>query len=216
MDLYIYDESISLVGIIDEYSSLMWIRRSSSAGAFELYVPATAHNIAVLKPHCYIYRCDVDEAMYISTIKESKTDDESSITVSGYSLDGLFRKRKLPDIIDKKSLIATLEKCSGFGCNIVFLDPDKYDIQTIKSEDVDKTATAEDYMRYVLKKLECRIEGRLNIYDKQLEFSLKKPSDKSGQIIFSEDYDNLTNSVYEFSEEGCVNAIFGPIIPMTM
>lgn len=209
MDLYIYDESISLVGIIDEYSSLMWIRRSSSAGAFELYVPATAHNIAVLKPHCYIYRCDVDEAMYISTIKESKTDDESSITVSGYSLDGLFRKRKLPDIIDKKSLIATLEKCSGFGCNIVFLDPDKYDIQTIKSEDVDKTATAEDYMRYVLKKLECRIEGRLNIYDKQLEFSLKKPSDKSGQIIFSEDYDNLTNSVYEFSEEGCVNAIFG-------
>ena len=35
MDLYVYDESISLLGIVDEFGSLMWISRSSSAGAFK-------------------------------------------------------------------------------------------------------------------------------------------------------------------------------------
>lgn len=209
MDLYIYDESISLVGIIDEYSSLMWIKRLSSAGAFELYVPATAYNIAVLKPHCYIYRYDVDEAMYISTIKETKTDEEKSLTISGYSLDGLFRKRKIPDLLDKKSLISTLRKCTDFGCDIEFFDPDDYDKYTVKSEDIDITASAEEYMRYVLKNIECQLVGRLNIYDKRLEFTLKKASDISDKIVFSEDFDNLANSIYEFSEEGCVNTIYG-------
>lgn len=209
MDLYIYDESVSLVGIVDEYNSLMWIRRSSSAGAFELYVPATSGNMAVLKKHRYIYRCDVCEAMYISTIKETKNEDENTLRVSGYSLDGLFRKRKLPDKVDKTSLINTLKKCTGFGCEMIFSDPNGYDSTTVKSESIDKTETAEDYMRYVLKKLECRIEGKLDLYAKRLEFTFVKPNDVSDKVIFSEEYDNLNNSVYEFSEEGCANTIYG-------
>lgn len=209
MDIYIYDEGISLVGIVDEYESLMWIRRASSSGAFELHVPANSHNTAVLQPHCYIYRPDVDEAMYVSTIKETKSDEENTLTVSGYSLDGLFRKRKLPDVIDRTSLFKTLAKCSGFGCKVSFYDPNGYDSQKIENVSIDGTESAEDYMRYVLKKLECQMSGRLNIYDRQLEFTLVKARDLSDKVIFSEDYDNLTNSTYEFSEEGCANTIYG-------
>lgn len=209
MDLYIYDESISLIGITDIYGSLMWIRRASSAGAFELHVPADPHNIAVLQPHRYVYRPDVDEAMYISTIKEAKTDEGNTLTVSGYTLDGLYRKRKLPDNIDKRSLFKTLEKCSSFGCKTVFLDPNGYDSRKIDNSSIDSTESAEDYMRYVLKKLGCQMAGRLNIYDGQLEFTLVKSRDLSDRLIFSEDYDNLTNSTYEFSEEGCANTIYG-------
>lgn len=209
MDLYVYDEGISLVGIVDEYDSLIWIRRASSSGAFELHVPANSHNTAVLQPHCYIYRPDVDEAMYVSTIKETKSDEENTLTVSGYSLDGLFRKRKLPDVIDRTSLFKTLAKCSGFGCKVSFYDPNGYDNHTIAADSIDNTETAEEYMRFVLKKIECIIVGKLNIREKQIEFSLVKARDLSGKVIFSEDYDNLTNSTYEFSEEGCVNTIYG-------
>ncbi len=209
MDLYVYDESISLLGIVDEFGSLMWISRSSSAGAFELHAPANPHNVSLLKPHQYIYRPDVDEAMYVSTIKEAKTDEGKTLTISGYSLDGLYRKRRLPEDIDKKSIIKTLEKCSGFGCDVVFFDPNNYDSQKIENVNIDGTESAEDYLRYVLKKLECRMVGRLNVYDRRLEFTFVKTNDLSDKLIFSEDYDNLANTNYEFSEEGCANTIYG-------
>lgn len=209
MDLFIYDETISLVGIVEEMSSLMWIRRSSSAGAFELYVPATPRNVLLLQPHRYIYRDDVNEAMYISTIQEAKTEEDNTLTVSGYSLDGLFRKRKLPDDIYRNSLLQVLEKCSGFGCEMVFYDPESLDETTIIKETVNDSDDAETYMRFVLKKIEGHMLGKLNIFDKRLEFTLKKARDLSDKVIFSEDYDNLTNSTYEFSEEGCANVIYG-------
>lgn len=209
MDLYVYDEKVSIIGIIDEYSSLMWIRRFSSAGAFELYVPATPHNIALLQPHRYIYRDDVDEAMYISTVKEKKTDDENTLTISGYSLDGLFRKRCIPAKLDRSSMIANLEQCTHFGCETVFYDPDKYDSGTTAQETFNEDDNAETYMRFVLKKSKCFMHGRLNVAERRLEFTLKKAKDLSEKVIFSEDYDNLTNSNYEFSEEGCGNVIYG-------
>lgn len=207
MDLYVYDENLSLAGIIDEYGSLMWIKRANSAGAFELYAPADQHNISILQAHRFVYRYDVDEAMYISTIKEAKTENGKYVTVSGYSLDGLYRKRKVPDNIDKTSLINTLERCTGFGFDVVFFDPDGYDSQTIATND--EFDTAEGYMRYVLKKLECQIVGRLNPRKNRVEFTLIKPKDISEQYVFSEDFDNMANSTYEFSEEGCYNSIYG-------
>lgn len=209
MDLYIYDEAVSLVGIIDECISLMWIRRSSSAGAFELYVPATLHNAELLMPHRYIYRTDVDEAMYISSIQEKKTDDENTIIVSGYSLDGLFRKRCLPAVLNKVSMLENLKQCAGFGCEMVFYDPNGYDSGTDVKETINEDDDAETYMRFVLKKSKCFMYGHLNIFDKRLEFTIMKARDLSDKIIFSEEYDNLANSSYEFSEEGCGNVIYG-------
>lgn len=209
MNLFVYDEKISLLGVIEEFSSLMWIRRFSSAGAFELYAPATPLNISLLQPHRYIYRDDVDEAMYVSTIQEQKTDEDNTMTVSGYSIDGLFRKRRIPDYINYKSLIHTLKKCTGFGCDMIFHDPDNADSITVTKENVKDCCNAEEYLRFVTKKIGCSIVGKLNIFEKRLEFTLKKPNDLSNTVIFSEEYDNLANSKYEFSEEGCANVIFG-------
>lgn len=103
MDLYIYNEKIQPLGICDTFISLIWIKRYSSAGALELYVPATESNVRLLQPFRYLYRPEVDETMYISTVKEKYGADEGkTIIVSGYSIDGLYRKRVMPQSIDSR------------------------------------------------------------------------------------------------------------------
>lgn len=48
MELYIYDTSLTLKGVIDEITSFIWIRRYWSAGEFKLLVPFTTINAKLL------------------------------------------------------------------------------------------------------------------------------------------------------------------------
>lgn len=49
MELYIYDTSLNLKGIIDEISSFIWTRRYWSCGEFKLLTPFTENNEKLLK-----------------------------------------------------------------------------------------------------------------------------------------------------------------------
>lgn len=231
-EVYIYDEAINSIGVCDSFISMIWIKRYSSAGTFELHVPATEYNTKMLVPNRYIYRADVDEAMYIASIKETcSSEDGKTITVSGYSLDGMFRKRRLPSTINsnsfKKTLIDVLKTCLSFGCEIVFSDPNNLD--TILKIDADKNyyvdMNAEDYIRWALDKSNFVKETDLdynfnnptiyglnvhmNTYKHCLECSIYNGKDLTDSIVFSEDYDNMFNSEYSFSEIGGGNVIYG-------
>lgn len=208
MDLYIYNEKIQPLGICDTFISLIWIKRYSSAGSFELYVPATESNVRLLQPFRYLYRPEVDEAMYISTVKEKYGADEGkTIIVSGYSIDGLYRKRVMPQSIDTSSVIATLSKCGDLGCEIR-LDK-SVDCGLESGTGFSDSMTMEEFMRYVLSQYELGFDMRLNASENCLNGRIYKGNDLSAKMIFSEEFDNLTNSVYEFSEEGCFNCIYG-------
>ncbi len=209
MDIYIYNEQIEPVGIVDRFNSLIWVRRYSTAGSFELQVPATKNNVALLKPYRYIYRQNVGEAMYICSIQEM--DDKKAVVVSGYSLDGLYQKRRLPDNIDHGSLIMTLSRCSGFGCDIKYGSPDPLDCGIVPDPTVNYICemNAEDYMRYVLTQKGHGFDVRINPAEKCLEAKIISGRDLTKSMVFSEDLDNLSNSLYEFSELGCVNCIYG-------
>lgn len=208
MDLYVYNEQIQPLGICDTFISLIWIRRYSSAGAFELYVPATEMNVRLLQPFRYLYRKDVDEAMYISTVQEKNGADEGkTIIISGYSIDGLYRKRVLPKNVDTASVISTLSQCNDLGCSII-LD-ESIDCGLESGTGFSETMTMEEYMRYVLSQYGYGFDMKLSISENCMRGRIYSGNDLSSKMIFSEDFDNLTNSVYEFSEEGCFNCIYG-------
>ena len=70
MDLYVFDKNIKMIGVVDTFISLIWVRRSSSSGSFELYVPATEKYQILLQKHRFIMRSDCDEAVHINSIIE--------------------------------------------------------------------------------------------------------------------------------------------------
>ena len=96
MDLYILDPDINLQGVIDGYSSLRWRRRFFEPGEFELHCPATAENIALLRPDNIIHRLDRQEAGII----EGESVEGEEITATGRMGSSMLDRRVITPAIN--------------------------------------------------------------------------------------------------------------------
>jgi hypothetical protein len=72
VEVYIYDENLTLKGVIDEISSLIWTRRYWSAGEFKLLVPFTPVNVQLLVKYNLVMRRGDKEAAQIRYINIKK------------------------------------------------------------------------------------------------------------------------------------------------
>ena len=73
MELYIYDTSLELLGIIDEISAMIWTRRYWECGEFSLLVPMTPRHTSLLQNGRLIARKDTDEmgqVRYLTVTKD--------------------------------------------------------------------------------------------------------------------------------------------------
>lgn len=89
MDIYIYDPSLSLCGVVSRFQSLRWRRKYFEPGEIELHLPVTAENIAILEPGRYLIRKDAVEAAVITGIRLEGDD----MTVTGRMLSHLLAGR---------------------------------------------------------------------------------------------------------------------------
>lgn len=93
MELYIYNDSIKLLGIIDAFTSLIWTRKYHKSGKFELHCSLNEKNLQLLKKGNIIYKNDKD-AGYIETIKLSTDSTGKAILVcNGKFLTGYLSRR---------------------------------------------------------------------------------------------------------------------------
>lgn len=72
MEIYIYDTALTLLGVIDEMTSLIWTRRYWSAGEFKLLVPFTPVNVKLLTVNNLIIRREDGEAAQINYVNIQK------------------------------------------------------------------------------------------------------------------------------------------------
>lgn len=72
MELYIYDTSLTLKGVIDEITSFIWIRRYWQSGEFKLLVPFTPINAKLLVKNNLIMKRGDKEAAQIQYVNIRK------------------------------------------------------------------------------------------------------------------------------------------------
>lgn len=66
MELYVYNRTMTLQGIVEKISSLIWTRRYWSCGEFKLLVPFTEEHAALLVKNNIIIKRGGKEAAEIS------------------------------------------------------------------------------------------------------------------------------------------------------
>lgn len=208
MDLYIYNENLELTGICDTFISLIWVQRYNSAGSFELYCPAIERNIELLKAQTFVHRKECNETMYISTIEEIEdADNGKCIRVSGYGVEGIFRKRVIDKSILPAKLLPTIEHYLNSN-PIVSID---FSDETLDNSPV-KTSS------FIGENLETFIHSTLISKDFAYKLLLDHNSslfrmkfyegvDVSTEIVFSDEFGNVDEMVYSYSEKGCYNVI---------
>ena len=204
MDIYIYDGQMQLVGVCDTMISLLWVRRFSSAGSFEIYAPATEQNVRLLRKCRFVLRPDVNEMMYISTVLEEQTlEDGKRIIVSGYGVEGIFRKT-IPIEVNTTVIKSLVPPCNGF--KIPQDDPNDISIPSYTDKDY-RTMNCEELARYALN---LRQLGLMVKFESGFIIPyVLKGNDLSEKICFSEKFDNLRKSTYEYCEDGCCNIVNG-------
>lgn len=98
-DVWILDSSFQKLGLIDDYTSLIWSRRYYEVGDFELYVRVTDKNMSLLNVDLsstvrFIMRNDTKEVMRIEKVEISVDAEEGDfITASGRDLRCLLYQR---------------------------------------------------------------------------------------------------------------------------
>lgn len=200
MDLYIYNDTLELIGIADIFESLIWIRRYSSAGTFELYMPD--HEFAhMLTTGHYIYRPDCGEIMYISAVE---TTEDRHLTVTGYSAEGILRKRALRENV-KGGVNAVLSRVLEAAPLPMLELSAENDI----TGDYDGAADAslEDYVRFMIGDSGKSYRIDFDRERGRLIFKIYSGRDLSADVIFAESLGNMYDMRYSAAEDGCYNVI---------
>ena len=65
MDFYVYDTNLNAVGIIDNYTSVIWTLRYNDVGDFEIYIRSTPEILEMCKINRYIRRNTDNTVMII-------------------------------------------------------------------------------------------------------------------------------------------------------
>lgn len=94
MELYIFEKDLNLKGIVDNFISLIWIRRFYKPGEFQLVVPGTIDNFKLLTEGSIIYKKGSKEAGYIITRQiDKRSTGEEVLTVKGKFVTNYINKR---------------------------------------------------------------------------------------------------------------------------
>lgn len=239
MILYVLRESLHVIGVIDTWSSLIWTTKLKAAGNFELCVAATPRNKKFLQANRFLARSDMSRIMYINTI-EDKSGDETQLIVSGYSSEGVLRKRAYPIWSnryhhgDAFTIESTFEAINPLGFR--FDVSELYSRYTGDVTNSDLQTDMETYIRFILGRegdeipeTEPEVDSDSMIFQQlpstffidfdykypemglKLSVSILKEIKTMPSFMFSEDIGNISDVTYSYSEEGCASCIIALI-----
>ena len=98
MVLYVLDENLDYVGIVENYISLIWTERWSEAGEFELEVPLTYDTFSLLQRNRYLVAKQFEDTMIIETVEiKDDTTEGKYLSLTGRSLLSILDRRVIAE-----------------------------------------------------------------------------------------------------------------------
>lgn len=216
MEIRVYNPSFILLGIVENYSSLLWVRKYDSCGSFELHVPITRDSINYLVRGNIVAYEGASEAGVIEAIKAEQGADKNSLVVAGRFIESYLDRRLVYDPNDRTY------NFSGYvevGMRTILKNAaiDNTPIPLLQlgtlhgfSESITFQATYQNLLKYENKLAASAGMGFRCIPDfdeKTITFDVYKGLDHSEnqtdrvRVTFSDEYKNLNNAVYTENDQ---------------
>ena len=212
VEIRIYNPSLELQGIIDEFSSLIWIRRYQEPGEFEMHTPYAAESKRLLVPENILQKYDEDGVVDAGVIENiSMTADE--IVVKG---------RFLESYLDRRLIKATTYYTGNAEDSIRSIISNMVEIPLLElgtdhglSETLVFQATYKPVLSIIEKACKATTLGfriRPDFSERALYFEVYKGEDRTSstaaKVIFSEKYDNLLDESYNYDSTNYKTKVF--------
>lgn len=205
----ILDTTFKQIGMIDDYSSLIWTSRYYQCGDFEIVVPIDSSHIDLLQKDFYVIRDDDENAGIIEDIQiERNEDQKEQMIVKGRFLPSILGRRI---IATQTQLYGTVSAGVTNLINDAIINPSiparKIENFTIRAvafpERLDAQFTGKNLLTVIEDICQASHIGfKTVLRDNKFYFGLYKGVDRSyGQsknpwVVFSDEYDNLLSSTY--------------------
>ena len=210
IDIYVLDKNLEQIGIIDAYRSLIWANRYNTVGDCELYLEASATNISLLEAGNYLMRTDDDMVCRINRIEIDTSSSEGNyLIINGVDCKSFLDQRVVWSTMtcdgNVESFIRSLVQntvCTPAlygrqmqkenGSQLIFLG-DSSNLTDATSEQVTYKNVGEKIREY------CQTYQygyRMILGEEKLWFRVYKGTDRSSEVIFSDDYENLSSTKY--------------------
>lgn len=216
IEVRVYNASMDFAGVIDNYSSLQWVRKYTEPGSFELHCPITPNNLQLLKRDNLVWKKGAKEAGVIEDLKLEETAKKAEITVKG---------RFLSSYLDRR-LIRPFYECYGKNAETVIRELytnaapiPQVELGTVQgyAEKVSFQATYQNLLakiEEICAGMETGFRFRPDFVNKKIYFELYRGLDHSltqsdrERVIFSDSFANLDSTTYEENEQVYKNVCY--------
>ena len=208
IEVRVYDCNLNFLGIIDNYTSLIWTRKYFEPGNFELHCPMTENNLALISAGNLVLKRDCVEGGVIEDIQYTASSSSVEAVIKGRFLSSYFDRRVVRGNQFYSGNVETAMFQFYGKCTAIPL------IELGSTHGWGETTTfTANYM--LLSKIESNLSKQYNIgyrvrpdtVNKKLIFELYKGIDRTvgqtvnSRVIFSEDYDNLNSTTYQYNDQ---------------
>lgn len=202
VEVRIYNPSLQLQGVIDEFSSLIWIRRYQMPGEFELRTPYASESKRLLIPENIVQKYDGETTVDAGVIENIvMTSDE--IVVKGRFLESYLDRRLIKDTTYYSGNVE--DSIRSIISNMVAIPLLELGTDHGLTETLDFQATYKSVLNIIEKACKATALGfriRPDFGTRKMYFEVYKGTDRtsssSAKVIFSERYDNLMNEEYTY------------------
>lgn len=202
MEIRIYNPSLGLQGVIDEFSSLLWIRRYQQAGEFEVRTPYAPESKLLLVPGNVVQKYDGAPATEAGVIEHLEmTKDE--IVIKGRFLESYLDRRLIKETTYYSGNAE--DSMRSIISNMVAIPQLELGTDHGLTETLEFQATYKQVSNIIEKTCRATALGYRIVPDfsaRKMYFEVYKGADRTAslaeKVIFSEKYDNLMNESYSY------------------
>lgn len=210
MELYIYNSSRELTGIVESFEYLRWTRRYSQCGSFELKAIATPQNTALLQEGNFIWKSDDEEAGIIEHLEMAQAEKEIITAIGRFATSFLSRRI----VWQMEKLSGDLSSCVGQLLNNHLISP----AETARRIDgivfsspslgvaVSTQISYKNLMDAVTELCGASVIGIKTVFTPATRvFTVALYKGADSQAVFSKEYENLTEQSYTESAADYAN-----------
>ncbi len=209
MELRIYNPNMEFLGIIDNYTSLLWTRKYYETGTFELQMPFSLSNYALIEEGNLIWKDGSKEAGVIEYITQVQDSTSNMIKAQGRFLSSYLDRRLIKGTYSVSN--GKVEEVMQTLLNSATAIP-KVECGELQgyTEKVTFQATYKNLLTYeqkLSKYADIAYRLRPDFVTKKIYFETYRGLDRTieqndrERIVFSEGFNNLQSATYTYNTQ---------------
>jgi len=191
MELYCFDNNINLIDVIEKFSSLEWLEEYNGLGAFKLVADATERNINNLIQDNFLWKNDGETAGIIEYVNYKN----NIIECRGRLTNKLLDDRIILNTITINNIEEGLRLAVSANCIVRNEIPNLALGQLNNIPDIGKKQISYKTVFEAINSYKnIGLKVKFNVPDKKHEVEFYKGVDRSSDVLFSEEFENIFNN----------------------